>query len=163
MQNSKVKFIGIVFVVIGTVAVLYLKDTFFDNSGTMVQVEQAHGPQLAVSPLEYDFGTVRQSGGIVSAVFDVYNDGNEAVVITDAIASCSCTSATMDKMTLVPGERGKLTVSFDPNYHYEDEERFFRTVVLKSNVSGDAPEVKIWVQVDYDLGKDKLKFPGKGL
>lgn len=134
----------------------YVKKTVSGDAD--VQRDRIYGPHLALSPLEYDFGTVRQSGGVVSTVFDLYNDGSEQVTITGTLASCSCTSASVDKASLAPGERGKLTVWFDPNYHYEDEGRFFRTVVIKSNVSGDTPEAKIWVHVDYDLGKDKLKF-----
>lgn len=128
---------------------------------TTVQASRISGPRLAVMPHEFDFGRIRQSGGTVSTTFEILNDGDEDVVITDVIASCSCTNAEMDKKTLAPGERGILTVRFDPNYHYESEEKFFRTVIVKSNVQDEAPEVKIWVQVDYDLGKDKLKFPSK--
>lgn len=128
-----------------------------------IQVNRISSPRLAVTPHEFDFGKIRQSGGVVSTIFELYNSGREEVIITDAIASCSCTSAEVSKKTLVPGERGILTVRFDPNYHYESEEKFFRTVIVKSNMQGEAPEVKIWVQVDYDLGKDALKFPSKTL
>lgn len=124
---------------------------------------QFRGAHLAVVNREFDFGKIHQSGGIVSTTFELLNDGDENVIITDVIASCSCTSAEIDKKTLAPRERGTLTVHFDPNYHYESEEKFFRTVIVKSNIQNEAPEVKIWVQVDYDLGKDKLKFPGKSL
>lgn len=159
-NNARSK-IGVLLAVILVIVIAvgaYVKKNVSDD--TDVWRGQVSGPHLVLSPLEYDFGTVRQSDGVVSAVFGLYNDGGEQVTITGTPASCSCTSAEVDKKTLAPGERGKLTVQFDPNYHYEDEGRFFRTVAVKSNVSGDAPEAKIWVQVDYDLGKDKLKFPG---
>lgn len=120
-----------------------------------------HGPHLAVSPSGYDFGKIKQSGGAVSTVFNVYNNGSEEVDVSDVLTSCSCTSAKIDKNVFKPGESGKLTVIFDPNYHFEDAGRFFRTATIKSNVHGQEPEVKIFVEVDYDLGKDKLKFPGK--
>lgn len=128
------------------------------DSGATIQTEQVQGQHLVVLPIEYDFGIVKQSGGIVSTSFDLYNDGSGDVVITSTPTSCSCTSASVDKTTLVPGEHGRLIVRFDPNYHYEDEGKFFRTVTIKSNASGPTPEAKIWVEVLYDLGKDKLKF-----
>ncbi len=131
------------------------------ESVTSKQTESVNKQNLVVSPLEYDLGKVLQSGGVISRVFNVSNNGTEQVVVTDVLASCSCTSATIDKKILAPGESTKLTVVFDPNFHYEDDGRFFRTVVIKSNSRGDAPEIKIWVEVDYDLGKDKLKFPPK--
>lgn len=160
-NNNAISRIG-VFLSVILVSVIaagaYVKNNVSDD--TDVLRDRIYGPHLVLSPLEYDFGAVRQSGGVVSTVFELYNDGSEQVIITGTPASCSCTSAEVDKDTLVPGERGTLIVRFDPNYHYEDEGRFFRTVVVKSNVSGDTPEAKIWVKVDYDLGKDKLKFPG---
>ena len=121
--------------------------------------ERIEGPHLLLSPLEYDLGVVKQSGGPVSRAFDVFNNGNENVEISEVLTSCSCTSATTTATLLKPGEHAALIVTFDPNYHFEDDGRFFRTATIKSNVSGEAPEVKIFVEVDYDLGKDKLKFP----
>lgn len=118
----------------------------------------ASGPHLTVSPEEYDFGKILQSGGVVSKTFTVVNDGTEDVIIAEILASCSCTTAKIDTTTLQPGESGILTVVFDPNYHFEDEGRFFRTATIKSNILGKAPEAKIFVEVDYDLGKDALKF-----
>lgn len=164
IQNSKVGTIlaAILLVVIvlgGAYAWKYIKGVGSDLSS---QAEQFKGPHLVVSPAEYDFGVVKQSGGIVSMTFEIVNDGSEEVVITGTPASCSCTSASVDKTTLAPGERGELTVRFDPNYHYEDDGKFFRTVTVKSNSVGTAPEAKIWVEVIYDLGKDKLKF-NKGI
>mgnify|MGYP001589062666 FL=1 len=126
-----------------------------------ISVERVHGPHLTLSPREYDMGIVKQSGGLVSRTFDVFNNGSEDVAISDVLTSCSCTSATMDTQLILSGEHGTLTVVFDPNYHFEDDGRFFRTVTIKSNIHGEAPEARIFVEVDYDLGKDKLKFPGK--
>ena len=122
--------------------------------------ESLHGPHLTLDPEEYDFGKIRQSGGTVSKTFNVLNNGSEDVTISEVLTSCSCTSAEIDKKLLRPGEQGILTVIFDPNYHYEDDGRFFRTATIKSNIHGKAPEVKVFVEVDYDLGKDALKFKG---
>ncbi|MDO8572600.1 MAG: DUF1573 domain-containing protein [bacterium] len=121
---------------------------------------RVHGPHLTLTPEEYDFGKIRQSGGTVSKTFDVFNNGSEDVTINEVLASCSCTTATVDKKILRPGEEGTLTIVFDPNFHYEDDGKFFRTATIKSNAHGKAPEAKIFVEVDYDLGKDALKFKG---
>lgn len=121
---------------------------------------RVHGPHLTLVPEEYDFGKIRQSGGVVSKAFDVFNNGSEDVTVSEVLTSCSCTTAQIDKKLLRPGDHGTLTIVFDPNYHFEDEGRFFRTATIKSNVHGKAPEAKIFVEVDYDLGKDALKFKG---
>ena len=122
--------------------------------------ERVHGPHLAMNPIEYDFGKIKQSDGAVSTTFRVMNNGSEDVIIEEVLTSCSCTTAEIDKKILRPNEGGILKVVFDPNYHYEDDGRFFRTATIKSNVHGAAPEVKIFVEVEYDLGKDALKFRG---
>ena len=115
-------------------------------------------PRLAVLPLEYDLGKVKQSGGVVSRTFAVRNDGGKDAQVSEVLTSCSCTTAEIDKKVIKPGETADLIVIFDPNYHFEDEGRFFRTATVKYN--GDSlAEAKIYVEVDYDLGKDKLKFP----
>ena len=115
-------------------------------------------PRLAVSPLEYDLGKVKQSEGVVSRTFAVRNEGGQDAAISEVLTSCSCTTAEIGKKIIKPGETADLKVIFDPNYHFEDEGRFFRTATIKYN--SDTPaEAKIYVEVDYDLGKDKLKFP----
>lgn len=158
-----------ILLVIGAVALLVLLSITIQKN-QRVPVETAgvnetasvsvHGPHLTLDPEEYDFGKIRQSGGTVSKTFNVFNNGSEDVTINEVLTSCSCTTAEIDKKLLRPGEQGTLTVVFDPNYHYEDDGRFFRTATIKSNVHGKAPEVKIFVEVDYDLGKDALKFKG---
>ena len=115
-------------------------------------------PRLAVLPLEYDLGKVKQSGGVVSRTFAARNEGGKDVAVSEVLTSCSCTTAEIDKKVIKPGETADLKVIFDPNYHFEDEGRFFRTATVKYN-RGSLAEAKIYVEVDYDLGKDKLKFP----
>ena len=119
---------------------------------------ETKSPRLAVLPLEYDLGKVKQSGGVVSRTFAVRNDGGKDAQVSEVLTSCSCTTAEIGKKIIKPGETADLKVIFDPNYHFEDEGRFFRTATIKYN--GDSiAEAKIYVEVDYDLGKDKLKFP----
>jgi len=115
-------------------------------------------PRLAVLPLEYDLGKVKQSGGVVSRTFAARNEGGQDAAISEVLTSCSCTTAEIGKKIIKPGETADLKVIFDPNYHFEDEGRFFRTATIKYN-SDTSAEAKIYVEVDYDLGKDKLKFP----
>ena len=115
-------------------------------------------PRLAVLPLEYDLGKVKQSGGVVSRTFAARNEGGRDAAVGEVLTSCSCTTAEINKKVIKPEETADFKVIFDPNYHFEDEGRFFRTATIKYN-SDFLAEAKIYVEVDYDLGKDKLKFP----
>ncbi len=117
---------------------------------------------IVIEPAEYDFGKILQSGGTVETSFVVVNKGAETMRVSDVLTSCSCTSATINKRSLAPNERAELKVFFDPNYHFEALTRFFRTVTVKTETPGIEPEVKIWAEVQYDLGIDKLKFKPVG-
>jgi len=111
------------------------------------------------SETEYDFGTIKQSGGIVQHKFPFTYNGTEAISVTGVPTSCQCTSAEIDKTTLNPGDTATITVSFDPNLHAEPAGRFFKTIKLMTNPAiEDTPELKIWAEIDLDLGADAYKL-----
>ena len=155
MQNDNVKFKIGRFVIIGVIAVTMAVGGIY---AWRIGAFEPKPPRLAVLPLEYDLGKIKQSGGVVSSTFAVRNDGGKDAQVSEVLTSCSCTTAEIGKKIIKPGETADLKVIFDPNYHFEDEGRFFRTATIKYN-SDTSAEAKIYVEVDYDLGKDKLKFP----
>lgn len=107
---------------------------------------------------DFDFGMVKQSGGIVLHDFEFVYLGEEAITITSTPTSCACTSAKLSKNTFSSGEKGILTVSFDPNLHEEPEDKFYKTVSLITDPKLETqPEIKIWADVDLDLGPDAYK------
>lgn len=117
------------------------------------------GPHLILPIAEFDFGTIKQSGSIVNKNFEIKNDGVEDVIIEKVLASCSCTTGKIDKQTIRSGESAILTVSFDPNYHFESYDQIMRTVTIYSNAANEPrPEIKIYTKIDYDLGTDKTKY-----
>lgn len=161
MINSKIALTIIAGIAIASSFVVYFV-------GLGVGVEQAiigagilkeKGPFLMLPQVEYDFGEIKQSGPIVSTDFKVQNSGTEEVIIEKILTSCNCTSAKIDKNTLKSGETAVLTVSFDPNYHFESYEQIMRTVAIYSNALNEPrPEIKIYAKVEYDLGVDKTKY-----
>ncbi|MBI5147708.1 MAG: DUF1573 domain-containing protein [Parcubacteria group bacterium] len=124
-------------------------------------VREITGPYLLMERTDYDFGVVKQSGPLQKAEFKVRNIGNEKALVKEMPSSCNCTSGTIDKKEIAPGEEATLTVTFDPNYHEEPEGLFSQRVKIVSNAkNAEAPAAKIWLTMDYDLGKDKLKLSG---
>ena len=118
-----------------------------------------NGPHLFLSVKEYDFGAIKQSGPIVRRSFEVINDGTEDVKIDKVVTSCSCTDVKINKELIKVGEAAILTVSFDPNYHFESYDQIMRTITIFSDaLNSDRPEIKIYMIVDYDLGVDKTKY-----
>lgn len=117
------------------------------------------GPHILLPVKEYDFGDIKQSGPMAKRSFEVINNGTEDVNIEKVVTSCSCTTAKVSKNILRVGESAILTVTFDPNYHFESYDQIMRTVTIFSDAKNDPkPEVKIYMKVEYDLGVDKTKY-----
>ena len=117
-----------------------------------------NGP-FVFSETEFDFGTIKQSGGLVSHDFPFVYEGDEPVVVTGTPSSCACTSGEISDKNFETGDAGVLTVTFDPNLHVEPEGRFFKTVVVLTEPTLEKiPEVKIWVHIDLDLGPEAYKL-----
>ena len=155
MQNDNAKFkIAKLIVIVGVAVITVVSAIYAWRIGAF----EPKPARLVVLNAEYNFGKIKQSGGVVSSTFAVRNDGGRDAQVSEVLTSCSCTTAEIGKKIIKPGETADLKVIFDPNYHFEDEGQFFRTATIKYN--GDSiAEAKIYVEVDYDLGKDKLKFP----
>lgn len=108
---------------------------------------------------EFDFGVLKQSGGIVSKDFEFTYVGDEPISIAGTPGSCACTSAGISKDSFTKGEKGILTVNFDPNVHAEPEGKFFKTVsILTEPALEKQPEVKVWAEIDPDLGPEAFKL-----
>jgi hypothetical protein len=69
-------------------------------------------PELSFEKQEHDFGTIKQ-GDKVTYEFKFKNTGQADLLISDAKGSCGCTVPEYPKTPIMPGEDGKLKVSFD--------------------------------------------------
>jgi hypothetical protein len=77
----------------------------------------------------HDFGTIPE-GPKVTHAFTFLNTGNEPLIISNAQASCGCTSPEFSKDPVLPGQKGTITVT------YATEGRpgsFTKSVYLTSN------------------------------
>jgi hypothetical protein len=108
---------------------------------------------------ERDLGVVKQSQGIVSHAFPFRYNGSAPITVKGLPTSCACTRASIDKKDLKPGEEGIITVEFNPNLHAEPGDKFFRTIYLETEPKlKEEVELKIWVEIDQDLGPDAYKL-----
>ncbi len=108
---------------------------------------------------DFDFGKIKQSSPIVSHDFKFKYTGEETILVTGVPTSCACTSASIDKKELKKGDSGIITVGFDPNLHEEPDGEFFKTIsVLTDPSQKEDVELKIWTEIDLDLGPDAYKL-----
>lgn len=70
--------------------------------------------QLAFSPAEWDFGTIREADGPVSHTFTGENTGRQPLVILDVVTSCGCTVPEFSRQPILPGAKVSVGVRFDP-------------------------------------------------
>jgi rhodanese-related sulfurtransferase len=107
----------------------------------------------------FDFGKIKQSGGKVSHDFVFTYNGENEIEITGVPTSCACTSAVISKTKFKKGETGILTVSFNPNLHEEPTGQFYKSISLLTSPKLETmPEVKIWVEIDLDLGAEAFEL-----
>jgi nitrite reductase (NO-forming) len=111
---------------------------------------------------EFDFGTIKQSGGIVQHDFSFTYTGEAPITITSTPGSCACTTAEVDKKELSKGDSGVLSVSFNPNLHAEPEGRFSKTISIMTDPPlNPVPEVTVWQHIDLDLGEEAFELSRK--
>ena len=60
----------------------------------------------------HDFGKITE-GEKVTHVFKFYNGSMQPLIITNAVASCGCTTPTWPKTPILPGKEGEVSVTFD--------------------------------------------------
>jgi hypothetical protein len=75
-------------------------------------IAQSVGPQIACPDNMYSFGDIVE-GEVVFHEFEVFNSGDEDLLINKVKASCGCTAAQPDENVLKPGESTKIKVSFN--------------------------------------------------
>ena len=88
----------------------------------------------------YDFGNVKENGGIVSHGFVVKNTGKSPLIIKSARASCGCTVPEIPKEPIKPGESAVLKVSYDPKGRPGE---FEKNIQVKSNAKDSRVTSKI--------------------
>lgn len=150
-------FLVVAFVLVAT-AYLSLRNTQENDARSLINQNPLKEIFLR-SETEYDFGIVKQSGGIVKHDFSFQYQGEVPLEIVGVPTSCSCTQATADKKKINPGDLGVVTVSFDPNLHEEPQGKFFKTITLRTEPPLIEPlEWKIWAEIDLDLGPEAYKL-----
>jgi len=87
-------------------------------------------PIITIEPALQDLGNQPQH--LIDLVYTVKNTGNADLIIEKVSVSCECTTAELEKNTILPGESAELRVKFDPA-----EDNLFgdiqRIIYLRSN------------------------------
>lgn len=90
----------------------------------------AAGPQIKFATQKQDFGTVRQTDSQVSLTYEFTNTGEEPLVIISAKASCGCTKPHYPDAPVAPGQKGTITLKFNPRGQFGD---INKSVTVRTN------------------------------
>ena len=101
----------------------------------------AQDPVITFEKTEHDFGKINEADGRVSVVFEFKNEGMSPLVLSNVRASCGCTTPTWTKEPVEPGQKGSITVTYNPNGR---PGRFQKTVTITSNAS--EPTTKVFIK-----------------
>jgi hypothetical protein len=89
----------------------------------------------------HDFGNILEKNGKATHTFIFHNNGKTPVVINDIFSGCGCIGKAVSKDPVKPGGKGKVTITFDPEY----KSGFFsKEIVVFSNDGQNFN--RIWVQ-----------------
>lgn len=91
---------------------LYLFGHVQYNFGKLSKKDLKDAPRIFIEPAEKDFGD-QQAGSYVQTSFKISNKGKNELKILSLNAQCSCTTPTIDRNVIAPGETANLTVKFD--------------------------------------------------
>lgn len=69
---------------------------------------------LRFNETEWDFGTIREEGGIVGHVFGFTNAGPHPIAIDRINTSCGCTTPEYTRDPIRPGGKAQIKVNYDP-------------------------------------------------
>jgi hypothetical protein len=115
-----------------------------------------HKPAISFAEKEFNFGTFRESDGIVKHDFQFTNQGKIPLIVNDVKASCGCTVAEWPREPVLPGKTGIIRVSFDPE---KQSGSFNKTIQINSNA--DLPQMVIAIKgvvIPVDMVEEVYKF-----
>ena len=98
--------------------------------GYIAGFSQQTTPTIAFTEAIFDFKDVPEAGGKIEHTFNFTNTGNQPLVIHNAQASCGCTTPDWTKTPIVPGGKGFVKATFDPNNR---PGQFNKTITVMSN------------------------------
>lgn len=79
----------------------------------------------------FDFGKLPE-GPVAEHIFEFKNTGKQPLIITNANASCGCTTPEWPKEPILPGKKGKITVRYNTQGRVGP---FTKTVYVQSNAA----------------------------
>lgn len=121
--------------------------------GQSRDAEEATGPRMTFDRMRLELGVVSDLDP-VPFEFQFANSGTETLVITEVKSSCKCTVPELEKTEYLPGERGTIQATFNPQFRKGSENK---AITITSN-DVEFPTLRLLVHVTVDPVVDLEQF-----
>jgi len=74
----------------------------------------AQNEKISFNETDHNFGVIGEKDGNATFNFILTNNSDEAIVVTNVVASCGCTKPVWTKEPVEPGKKGTISVSYNP-------------------------------------------------
>lgn len=145
MKNKILLFAIVVFSFIGANA----------QSTTETKPVNPNAPKIEFKENEYDFKEVDE-GPQAKHEFVFKNTGKEPLILTNVKASCGCTTPSWPKEPILPGQEGKILVTYNTQGRPGS---FTKSITITSN-AGDEAKV-IYIKGKVNAVPEKVTVPVK--
>ena len=72
-------------------------------------------PNIEFKSTSYDYGTIKEDGGLAKTEFEFTNTGDQPLVLNNVRATCGCTTPKWTKEPVAPGQTGVIQVAYNPS------------------------------------------------
>lgn len=117
-----------------------MKRIFLFAAILMSLTAMAQAPVITFDKLTHNFGKINEADGRVTTVFEFTNEGMVPLVLSNVRASCGCTTPKWTREPIEPGQKGTITVTYNPNGR---PGRFQKKVTVTSNATEPSVQLKI--------------------
>ena len=110
-------------------------------------ISNADAPIMTFAEMEHDFGDIKP-GSVVKHTFTFKNTGKSPLIISNASATCGCTTPDWTKDPIPPGGDGKIDVQFDS---HGKSGQVSKTITIEANTLPSTNQIAIKTNILPDL------------
>jgi hypothetical protein len=115
-----------------------------------IAISMAQKPaQIKFEKTTHNFGTFSEKNPKVTCSFTFTNEGEQPLVINQAIASCGCTVPEYTKEPVNPGEKGEIKVTYNGAGKFPGH--FKKSITVRTN--GAVEMTRLYIEGDMTEAK----------
>lgn len=111
-----------------------------------LRAESPTGADIEFQTKVVDLGTLFRDDEVQIVRLSYTNTGDLPLVVTEVTTSCSCTRVSYERRKVLPGERGVLSIAFDPSKAPEGS--LYRVLKVYSTAVGGVQHITLKAEIE---------------